>query len=163
MVEELWAFFANYPGTNNFTDCPVTDKSDYGPQHSLDQWQMAFDNLLGYILSISMCKQNLITIFHSVQETGPFSLFHNLELGKTSTDDKCHFAISWARSCQYQRVCKNLSKYSKLFKRCGHFSQTFWDTNWPGTDKGDYKAHWKSNFSFSVSWLFPGCAIFLWI
>ena len=33
-----------------------------------------------------MCMQNFITIFHSVQEIGPFSLFQNLELGKTSTD-----------------------------------------------------------------------------
>ena len=32
-----------------------------------------------------MCMQNFITIFHSVQEIGPFSLFQNLELGKTST------------------------------------------------------------------------------
>ena len=29
-----------------------------------------------------MCMQNFITIFHSVQEIGPFSLFQNLELGK---------------------------------------------------------------------------------
>ena len=49
--------------------------------------------------SISMCMQNFITIFHSVQEIGPFSLFQNLEVGKASTDEKCHFAISWARSC----------------------------------------------------------------
>ena len=48
---------------------------------------------------ISMCMQNSITIFHSVQEIGPFSLFQNLDLGKASTDEKCHFAISWARSC----------------------------------------------------------------
>ena len=47
----------------------------------------------GLIMSISMCIQNLITIFHSVQEIGPFSLFQNLELGKASTDEKCHFAI----------------------------------------------------------------------
>ena len=39
----------------------------------------------------------------SVQEIGPFSLFQNLELGKASTDEKCHFAISWARSC-YQSI-----------------------------------------------------------
>ena len=45
-----------------------------------------------------MCLQNFITIFHSVQEIGPFSLFQNLELGKTSTDENRHFAISWARS-----------------------------------------------------------------
>ena len=54
---------------------------------------MSFDNLMGYILSIPMCMQNFITIFHSVQEKGPFSLFQNLALATTSTDDKCHFAI----------------------------------------------------------------------
>ena len=55
-----------------------------------------------YILSISMCMQNFITTCHSVQEIAPLSLFQNLELGKASTNEKCHFAISWARSCQYQ-------------------------------------------------------------
>ena len=97
---------------------------DFGPQQNLDQWQMSFDNPLGYILSISMCMQNVIIIFHSVQEIGPFSFFQNLEFGKASTDDKCHFAISWARSCQYQCVCKCLSKYSTRFKSCAHFSRT---------------------------------------
>ena len=43
---------------------------------------MSFDYLIGYNMSISMCMQNFITIFHSVQEIGPFSLFQNLELGK---------------------------------------------------------------------------------
>ena len=43
---------------------------------------MPFDYLMGYIMSISMCMQNFIIIFHSVQEIGPFSLFQNLELGK---------------------------------------------------------------------------------
>ena len=52
------------------------------------------NGLLGYILSISMCMQNFITIVHLVR---PFSLFQNLELGTASTDVKCHFAISWAR------------------------------------------------------------------
>ena len=129
---------------------------------------MPFDYLMGYIMSISMCMQNFITIFHSVQEIGPFSLFQNLELGKASTDEKCHFAISlarlftqkfikifhsvqeiglfslfqnlnlgnasanpkwhltisWATSCQYQCVCKILSKYFKRFKSYRHFSRT---------------------------------------
>ena len=80
--------------------------SEFKPRQNLDQSQMTFDNLLGYILSISMCMQNFITIFYSVQEIGPSPLFQNLELGKASTDDKCHFAISWARSCRYQCVCK---------------------------------------------------------
>ena len=32
-------------------------------------------------MSISMCMQSFITIFHLVQEIGPVSLFQNLELG----------------------------------------------------------------------------------
>ena len=73
---------------------------------------MTFDYLMGYIMSISACMQNIITIFHLVQEIGPFSRFQNLEHGKVSTDEKCHFAISWARSCKYQCLRKSLSKYS---------------------------------------------------
>ena len=68
--------------------------------------QMLFDYLMGYILSISMCMQNFITRFYLVQEIAPLSLFQNLELGKASTDEKCHFAISWARFCQYQVYAK---------------------------------------------------------
>ena len=33
-----------------------------------------------------MCMQNFITIFFTVLEIGPFSLFQDLELGKASTD-----------------------------------------------------------------------------
>ena len=65
----------------------------------LNQSQMSFNTLMDYIMSVSMYMQNFITIIHSVQEIGPFSFFQNLELGKASTDEKCHFAISWARSC----------------------------------------------------------------
>ena len=67
--------------------------SEFGVRQNLDQSQMSFDNPMGYILSILMCMQNFITIFHSVQEIGLLSLFQNLALGKASTDDKCHFAI----------------------------------------------------------------------
>ena len=74
-------------------------------------------HLMGYILSISMCMQNFITIFHSVQEIAPLSLFQNLELGKASTNEKCHFAITWTRSCQYQCLRSSLSTYSTQFKR----------------------------------------------
>ena len=82
--------------------------SEFEPRQNLDQSQMSFDYLMGYIMSIS---------FHSFQEIGPFSLFQNLELGKASTNEKCHFAISWARSCQYQCLRKCLSKYCTQFKR----------------------------------------------
>ena len=65
---------------------PVSLFSEFEPRQNLDQSQKSFDNLVGYILSISMCMQNIITIFFTVQEIGPFSLFQNLELGKASTD-----------------------------------------------------------------------------
>ena len=35
-----------------------------------------------------------------------FHFFQNLNLGKSSTNPKCHLTISWATSCQYQCVCK---------------------------------------------------------
>ena len=85
--------------------------SEFEPRQNLDQSQMTFDYLVGYIMSISMCMQSFITIFHSIQEIGPFSLFQNLELGKASTDKKCHFAISWARSCLNQCLRKSLSLF----------------------------------------------------
>ena len=46
-----------------------------------------------------------------------FHCFQNLNLGKTSTNPKCHLTISWAISCQYQCVCKISSQYSTQFKR----------------------------------------------
>ena len=100
---------------------PVSLFSEFEPRQNLDLSQISFDNLIGYILSISMCMQNFITIFFTVLEIGPFSLFQYLELGKASTNKKCQFAISWARSCQYQCLHKSLSKYSTQFKRFSFF------------------------------------------
>ena len=51
--------------------------SEFEPRPNLDQPQMSFDCLMGYIMSISMCMQKFIKIFHSVQEIGLFSLFQN--------------------------------------------------------------------------------------
>ena len=97
---------------------------------------------MGYILSISMCMQNFITIFHSVQETAPLSLFQNLELGKASTYEKCHFAISCARSCQYQCLRNSLSTYSTQFKR----SFLLFQNLALGKDSTDDKCH------FAIPW-----------
>ena len=71
-----------------------------------------------------MFTQKFIKIFHSVQEIGLFSLFQNLNLGNASANPKWHLTISWATSCQYQCVCKILSKYSKRFKSYRHFLRT---------------------------------------
>ena len=46
-----------------------------------------------------------------------FHFFQNLNLGKTSTNPKCHLTISLATSCQCQCVCKISSQYSSHFKR----------------------------------------------
>ena len=67
---------------------PVSLFSEFEPRQNLDLSQISFDNLIGYILSISMCMQNFSTIFFTVLEIGPFSLFQNLELGKASTNRK---------------------------------------------------------------------------
>ena len=119
-----------------------------GAEVSVNQSQMTFDNLLGYILSIE-----------------PFSLFQNLELGKASVDDKFHFAISWARCCQYQCVCKSLSKYSKRFNSFGHSWAFF--TFCLGTKSSqtvrwqnqmlDYRAHSENRLTFLGS-----CNLIVW-
>ena len=106
-VQEIRSFslFQNLAlskATNKCHFAIVSLFSEFEPRQKLNQSQVSFDNLMGYILSISTCMKNFITIFHSVQEIAPLSLFQNLELGKASTIEKCHFAISWARSCQYQ-------------------------------------------------------------
>ena len=56
--------------------------SEFEPRQRLSQSQMIFVNLKGYILSIPICMQNFITIFHSVEEIKSFSLFQNLESAK---------------------------------------------------------------------------------
>ena len=49
----------------------VSRFSESEPRQKLNQSQVSFENLMGYILSISMCMQNFITMFHSVQEVTP--------------------------------------------------------------------------------------------
>ena len=49
--------------------------SEFEPRQKLNQSQISFDNHIGYILSISICMQNFITKFHSVQEMGHYHFF----------------------------------------------------------------------------------------
>ena len=49
--------------------------SESEPRQKRNQSQMSFDNLMGYILSISVCMQNFITIFHLVKKKTTLSLF----------------------------------------------------------------------------------------
>ena len=54
---------------------PVSLFSEFEPRQNLDLFQISFDNLIGYILSISMCMQNFVTIFFTVLEMGHFPFF----------------------------------------------------------------------------------------
>ena len=92
-VQEIRSFslFQNLAlskATNKCHFAIVSLFSEFEPWQKLNQSQVSFDNLMGYILSISTCMKNFITIFHSVQEIAPLSLFQNLELGKASTNEK---------------------------------------------------------------------------
>ena len=50
----------------NSRDRAIFTFSEFEPGQRLGQSQMLFDNLLGYILSISMRMQNFIKIFQTV-------------------------------------------------------------------------------------------------
>ena len=116
IVMGMQNFFQNIPKGSR-DRASFTFFSEFEPRQNLDESQMSFDNLIGFILSISLCMQNFITIFFTIQDIGPFSLFQNSELGKASTAKNSQFAISWARSCQYQCFRKSLLDYSTQFKR----------------------------------------------
>ena len=49
--------------------------SEFEPRQKLNQSQMSFDKLMRYILSISMCMQNFITIFHSFKRQRHYHFF----------------------------------------------------------------------------------------
>ena len=63
-----------------------------------------------------MCMQNFITIFFTVLEIGPFSLFQNLELGKASTVKKF-------RSQSLGLDLVNISVYAKVYQNIPHSSR----------------------------------------
>ena len=81
-------------------------------------------NVILQFLELDLVNINVSTNFYQNIPNGlrvKFHCFQNLNLGKTSTNPKCHLTISWATSCQYQCVCKILSQYSTLFNRYGYF------------------------------------------
>ena len=72
----------------------------------------------GCLMQINVYAKFHHNILHKSRDRAIFTFS---EFGKASTDEKCQFAISWARSCQYQCLRKSLSKYSTQLKRYGHF------------------------------------------
>ena len=92
--------------------------SEFEPRQKLNQSQVSFDNLMGYILSISMCLQNFITIFHSVQEIAPLSLFQS----QMTFDNPLGYILS---------ISMRMQNFIKIFQTVKALSTFF--TNRPGT------------------------------
>ena len=69
-----------------------------------------------------------INVYAKVYQNIPFSsrvnfhFFQNLNLGKTSTNHKCHLTISWATSCQYTNVYAKFHHNIPLSSSLGPFS-----------------------------------------
>ena len=81
-------------------------------------------NIILQVLGLGIFNIKLSATFYQNIPIGlrvKFHFFQNFNLGKTTTNPKCHLTISWATSCQYQCVCKISSQYSTQFKRKGHF------------------------------------------
>ena len=90
-------------------------------------------------------------LFQNVQKMGPVSLFQNLNLGKASTNDKWHLTIPWARSCQYQCVCKISSQNSTQFKRWGHFQNLVLSKD-STDDKCHFAIPWARSCQYQCVW-----------
>ena len=88
---------------------PVSLFSEFEPRQNLNLSQISFNNLIGSILSISMCVQNFNTIFFTVLQIEPFSLFQNLELGKASTNKN-------VISQSHRLDLVNINVYTKVYQ-----------------------------------------------
>ena len=81
-------------------------------------------NVILQFFELDLVNNNVSAKFYQNIPNGlrvKIHFFQNLDLGKTSTNSKCHLTISWATSFQYQCVCKISSQYSTRFKRYSHF------------------------------------------
>ena len=64
-------------------------------------------NVILRFLELDLVNINVsATFYQNIQNAlrVKFHCFQNLNLGKTSSNPKCHLTISWATSCQYQCV-----------------------------------------------------------
>ena len=77
-----------------------------------------FQNLaLGKASTDDKCYFAIVSVFSEFEPRQKLNQsqvhFHCFRIWRSAF---CHFAIPWARPCQYPCVCKILSKYSKRFK-----------------------------------------------
>ena len=63
---------------------------------------------------MSMCMQNFIKLFNTVQEIEPVSRFQNLNLGKASTDNKWQLGIPFGLGLVNIKVLQSFIKISLM-------------------------------------------------
>ena len=95
---------------------PVLLFLEFEPLQNLDQSQMSFENLIGYSLSISMCMQNFITIFFTVQEKCLFHFFRIWSLAKPRP-------IKNVSSQSLGLDLVNINVYAKVYQNIPHSSR----------------------------------------
>ena len=81
-------------------DSAIFTFSEFGVRQRLDKCILQFLGLDLFNIKLSAkVNQNIPNGLRVI-----FHFFQNLNLGKTSTNSKCHLTISWATSCQYTNV-----------------------------------------------------------
>ena len=119
-----WARSCQYHCLRNSLSKYSTHFNRWGHFHFFRIWRSAkprpMINVILQFIELDLVNINVSAKFYQNIPNGlrvKFQCFQNLNLGKTSTNPKCHLTISWATSCQYQCVCKISSQYSTQFKR----------------------------------------------
>ena len=79
-------------------------------------------NVIRQSHGVHLVNINVYAKFHhniplSSRDSAIIIFFRIRSSAKPQPMKKCHFAISWARFCQYQCLRNSLSKYSTQFKR----------------------------------------------
>ena len=106
---------------------------------------MPFDNLMGYILS--MCMQNFITIFHSVQEFFTFQNFHCFIIWSSAKPRPMKNGISQSLELDLE----NINVYTEIYQNFPLISRdkaifTFFQNLALGKASTDLKCH------LTISW-----------
>ena len=122
--QSLWLDLVNINDyAKVYQNIPLSSR-DMAIFHFFSIWHSAkprpMINVISHFLELDLVNINVSAKFYQNIPNGlrvKFDCFQNLNLGKTSTNPKCHLTPSWATSCQYECVCKISSQYSTQFKR----------------------------------------------
>ena len=127
---------------------PISLFAEFEPRQNLDLSQMSFDNLIGYILSISMCMQNFTTIFFTV--LGYFYFFRIWSSAKPRP-------IKTVSSQSLGLDLVNINVYAKVYQKIPLSSRDraiFTFSEFIGRastdDKGHFAIPWARSFQHQI-------------